>query len=46
MGRLSRIVLLLLLVGLTGGVIALALWDIPAPSATVEKVIADDRFPR
>ena len=39
--------LLVLLVGLLviGGVFVLT-WDIPPPSAQVEKVIPDDRFPR
>jgi len=28
------------------GVVFLATWDIPPPSAAVEKVVPDDRFPR
>lgn len=38
--------MLLLLVGAGGGIAFLAAWDIPAPTATVEKVIPDERFPR
>lgn len=28
------------------GLVVLATWDIPAPTATVETVIPNDRFPR
>jgi hypothetical protein len=38
--------MLLLLVAAGGGVAFLAAWDIPAPTATVEKAIPDERFPR
>jgi hypothetical protein len=31
---------------LTSGAIFLLTWDIPPPSAPVEKVLPDDRFPR
>ena len=44
MSSLVRIVLVLVLLIIVGGVAALAMWDIPAPSAKVEKVIPDDRF--
>jgi cell division septal protein FtsQ len=46
MKSVSRIVLLSLLAVLIGGGVFLATWDIPAPLATVEKVIPDDRFRR
>lgn len=36
--------LLILLV--IGGAVFLATWNIPAPTATVQKVLPDDRFPR
>lgn len=39
-------VFLLLLVAAGGGVAFLAAWDIPAPTASVERVIPDERFPR
>ncbi len=42
--RVSGIILLLA-AGLIGGVVFLATWQIPAPSAPVEKVIPDDTFP-
>jgi hypothetical protein len=46
MSRLSKVVLTVLLVAAAGGGAFLATWDIPAPTAKVEKVIPDDRFPR
>jgi hypothetical protein len=46
MSRFSRVLLFLVLVGLLGGAVFLATWEIPPPSATVEKVISNDRFPR
>lgn len=36
----------LVLVILLGGAGYLAFWDIPAPSAVVEKTIPNDRFPQ
>lgn len=44
MSSLIRIVLVLVLLVIVGGVAALAMWNIPAPSAKIEKVIPDDRF--
>lgn len=38
------IVIVVLLLG--GGIAYLALWDIPAPTQPVEKVIPDERLPR
>lgn len=46
MKSISIVVLLLLIVALAGGGVFLATWEIPAPTAKVEKVIPDDRFPR
>jgi hypothetical protein len=40
------LILFTVLVLIVGGVIFLATWDIPAPVATMEKIIPDDRFPR
>ncbi|MFQ5785571.1 MAG: hypothetical protein ACE5H8_12215 [Alphaproteobacteria bacterium] len=37
---------ILVLVAVTGGVIFLVTWDIPPPTATIERVIPDDRFPQ
>jgi hypothetical protein len=44
MSKLARVVLLVIVVILVGGGIFLATWDIPAPSAPVEKVIPNDRL--
>jgi hypothetical protein len=46
MFKLSRIIALAVLVVVAGGVVFLASWEIPAPTAKVEKVIPNDRFPR
>ncbi len=46
MKRMSRIVFLAVLAALVGGAVFVATWDIPAPVATMEKTIPDDRFPR
>ncbi len=34
------------LLGLVGGGVFLMTWDIPPPSAEIEKVIPNERFPR
>ena len=44
--KLSRIIALVVLVIVAGGAVFLASWQIPAPTAKVEKVIPNDRFPR
>ncbi len=44
MSSLVRVVVVLVVVVLVGGVVALSMWDIPAPSAKIEKVIPDERF--
>ncbi len=44
--KLTVAILVLVVVLLGGGVTYLALWDIPAPSKSVEKVIPDERLPR
>jgi hypothetical protein len=38
--------LLMLLVLALGGTAFLAIWDIPPPSARVERTLPDERFPR
>lgn len=43
MKLISRLVITVLVVIVAGGAIFLASWDIPAPSAPVEKVIPNDR---
>ncbi len=44
MSKVARLVLLVLVVALVGLGIFLATWDIPAPTAPVEKVIPNDRL--
>jgi hypothetical protein len=46
MNRLALIAAAAVVVVLVGGAIFLATWDIPPPSAKVEKVLPNDRFPR
>jgi hypothetical protein len=45
MGNIAKIILIVIVVVLIGGGLFLATWDIPAPSATVEKTVPNDRFP-
>ncbi|GAA0584273.1 hypothetical protein [Caenispirillum bisanense] len=46
MRTLSRILILLVLAVIVAGVGFLATWEMPPPTATVEKVISNDRFQR
>jgi hypothetical protein len=46
MGKLLLIFVALVVVVILGGGAFLMVWDIPAPTARVEKVIPDARFPR
>jgi hypothetical protein len=46
MSKLSRIIALFVLVVLVAGAVFLATWQIPPPTAKVEKVIPNERFPR
>jgi hypothetical protein len=46
MMKLTLVIAVVALVGVLAGGIFLATWDIPAPTATVEKTVPDDRFPR
>jgi len=46
MSRLLLIIAGVVAVIVIGGGAFLMLWDIPAPTARVEKVIPDARFPR
>ena len=43
-GIMIKIVIILIAVVIVGGVAFLATWDMPAPKATTEKVISNDRF--
>ena len=46
MRKLTMIIAMTVLVLLGAGAAFLATWEIPPPSAKVEKVIPDDRFSR
>ena len=45
MKKLPSLFLILFLLVVAGGAAFLATWDIPAPTAQVERVLPDDRFP-
>ncbi len=44
MGIFTKLFLLLVVIIVVGGGTFLMTWDIPPPTATVEKTIPDDRF--
>ncbi|MBF0168582.1 MAG: hypothetical protein HQL45_13230 [Alphaproteobacteria bacterium] len=44
MKTITRILVILLLLAIGGGVVFLASWDLPPPTAKVEKVIPNERF--
>jgi len=46
MKKLTSGIIVLMLLLLVGGALFLASWEIPPPSAQVEKVIPNERFPR
>ena len=46
MRKVSRVVLMLVIVIIAGTAVFLATWDIPPPVKKVERVLPDDRFPR
>ncbi len=46
MGSFSRILILLAVVLLLGGLIFVVTWDIPPPTRQVEIVVPDERLPR
>ena len=46
MGKLTVALVIVVALGLLGGMAFLAFWNPPAPSARVEKVIPNDRFPK
>ena len=46
MSRASVVILIAMLIAIAGGLAYLATWDIPPPSAPVEQIIPNDRFPR
>ena len=44
--RFTLFLLFLIVLILAGGAVFLLTWDIPAPTAPIEKVVPNDRFPR
>jgi len=44
MATMLRLVLILVMLSLVGGVIMLGVWNAPPPTAKIEKVIPNDRF--
>jgi hypothetical protein len=46
MSIISRIVVAVLLAVVLGGTVFLVTWDIPPPTARVERVLPNDQFPR
>jgi hypothetical protein len=46
MSTVSRVLVAVFLVLVLGGTVLLFTWEIPPPTAPVERVIPDDQFPR
>ena len=46
MGKLTVLLVIVFVLGLVGGGLLLAYWDIPVPTTQVEKVLPDARFPK
>lgn len=46
MSTINRLLLVLLLVLVLGGTVFLVTWEIPPPTARVERVVPDDKLPR
>jgi hypothetical protein len=46
MGKLTIGFVVIIVLAALGGAVFLALWNPPAPSAPVEKVLPDSRFPK
>ena len=46
MRKLSRILMVLVVLAIVAGGGLLATWDIPAPTTAVEQTIDNNRFPR
>ncbi|MBI2236183.1 MAG: hypothetical protein HYU60_04390 [Magnetospirillum sp.] len=45
MSKLAGIFIVVVIAVIAGGAAFLATWDIPAPSARIEKVIPDEKLP-
>jgi hypothetical protein len=46
MGKVLLVAAFIVVLTVVGGGVFLAYWDIPAPTAKVEKVLPDARFPK
>jgi hypothetical protein len=46
MSTINRFLVVLLLVLVLGGTVFLVTWEIPPPTARVERILPDDTFPR
>lgn len=46
MVKLGGFLVLLIMAAVGGGALYLAFWDIPPPSARVERTLPDSQFPR
>jgi hypothetical protein len=46
MATINRLFLVLLLVLVLGGTVFLVTWEIPPPTARVERILPDETFPR
>ena len=46
MSTINRVLVVLLVVLALGGTVFLATWEIPPPTARVERVLPDEQFPR
>jgi len=46
MAKVVLVVVVAVLLVLAAGVAVLAVWDVPAPSRPIERVIPDSRFPK
>jgi hypothetical protein len=46
MSTINRVLLVLLVVLVLGGTVFLVTWEIPPPTARVERVVPDDKLPR
>ena len=46
MSTVTRFLIVLVLVVVLGGVLFLVTWDIPPPTARIEREIPDERLPR
>jgi hypothetical protein len=46
MGKLTIGVIVVVVLAVLGGALFLALWNPPAPTAPVQKVLPDARFPK